>query len=506
MSTTTNKNGNHLDHHQTVASDSNNEKIDTRSQNQDNQDLLLPHNQTDSLPSRIDPAKSTSSSTSTAHHNNNNNYNNNDMDYESIVTPINSKLEFENTDCSSNTTQETTRTTKTTDLSFYHRVVINDWVKNFSLAYFVSVMGCGISSSLLYKFPWPAHWLIICSYIMFAIACILFIINCILFTLSIVYYPDRVAKYLLDPTQATFMGCFSMGFTTLVNYIGILCDGKHMYFVWTLYWIALAGALYSSFIVVFFAFFSKLNKKLEILDAKLNATLLLPIVAITVISSSGHQIELELYKLNETIITMIISFMVWCLSISLAFMIMTIYVYRLIIHKIPPTHLIFTSFLPVGFLGQSSYSIYLFGNNLNKLIPEELLWGKILLCIAGFFSFFLLSLGYFMVFVAVVSLLSKIKPFAKKNINLNHTNKFGLLKHNKNFWAMTFPLGTMSLSNTEIGLGGIGGYKLLTFKVMGAIFATCCILITTGCLIGVVIYNLKRIRLAFMKRKQSSMV
>ena len=47
-----------------------------------------------------------------------------------------------------------------------------------------------------------------------------------------------------------------------------------------------------------------------------------------------------------------------------------------------------TGFLPVGFLGQSSYSVYLFGCNLNQLIPEELLYGKILLCICGFFQHF----------------------------------------------------------------------------------------------------------------------
>ena len=37
--------------------------------------------------------------------------------------------------------------------SFYQRFIIEDVVKNFTPAYFVSVMGTGISSSLLYNFP-----------------------------------------------------------------------------------------------------------------------------------------------------------------------------------------------------------------------------------------------------------------------------------------------------------------------------------------------------------------
>ncbi|EER30536.1 hypothetical protein CTRG_05935 [Candida tropicalis MYA-3404] len=383
------------------------------------------------------------------------------------------------------------------DQSFYQRFIIQDVVKNFTPAYFVSVMGTGISSTLLYKFPYPSQWLEICGYIMFGVTCILFLVNIALFVMSCVYYKGRFTKYNVDPAHSVYMGCFSMGYITIVNFIKIITNGKHVYLVWTLWWIAVATAMYTAFIVVYFSYMSKLNQ--VDLDVKLNASLLLPIVSITVVSSSGHIIELELHSLNETVITMVISFMLWCLSISLALMIITIYLSRLIIHKIPNTQIIMTGFLPVGFLGQSSYSVYLFGCNLNQLIPEELLYGKILLCICGFFSTFLVSLGYFMLFVAVISIFSKIKPFAKTP-HPEHTNKYGLLKLNKGFWGMTFPLGTMSLSNTIIGEGEVGNYPLLTFKIMGCIFAVACIVITTSCCIGVVVYSIKKLRQDFINR------
>ncbi|EDK47179.1 conserved hypothetical protein [Lodderomyces elongisporus NRRL YB-4239] len=423
----------------------------------------------------------------------------NRMDYDSALNSIisarnnqnhqnnnnNNNSKFNSSDDSEKTCNESPA------VSFYERFIVGDVVKNFSPAYFVSVMGTGISSSLLYHFPFPAQWLIDISYIMFAICCLLFIFNVALFTMACIYFPGRWRLYHVDPQHASFMGAFSMGYITIVNYISILTKGHHMYLVWTLWWIAVFTAMYTSFIIVYFAFFSKLNK-VE-LDAKLNATLLLPIVAITVVSSLGHQIELDLYKQNETIITMVVSFMLWCLSISLAFMIMTLYVGRLIMHKIPPTNLIFTSFLPVGFLGQSSYSIYLFGMHLDKYIPQELLFGKILLCIGGFFATFLLSFGYFMTFVALVSIFSKIWPFARTP-NPNHTNKLGLLKHNKGFWAMTFPMGTMSLGNLNLGKGAVGNHPLRAFTYMSAIFAVACILVTTACLIGCVVYSVGKIR------------
>ncbi|KAI3406900.2 hypothetical protein KGF56_000192 [Candida oxycetoniae] len=404
------------------------------------------------------------------------------MDYDSALISITSKTnsrDIPNKESFSNSSTPTAQEEPVD--SFYERFIIGDIVRNFSPAYFVSVMGTGISSSLLYHFPFPAQWLIDISYIMFAVACLLFICNTALFIMSCIYFPGRLRAYHIDPSHASYMGCFSMGYITLVNYIATITKAHHMYLVWTLWWIAVASAMYTAFIIVYLAYFSKLNK-VE-LDAKLNATLLLPIVAITVVSSSGHSIELNLYHKNEIVTTMIVSFMLWCLSVSLAFMIMTIYVWRLIVHKIPPTKLIFTGFLPVGFLGQSSYSVYLFGNNLNEYIPEELLYGKILLCICGFFAMFLLSLGYFMTFIAITSILSKIRPFANTP-NIQNTNKLGMLKHHKGFWAMTFPLGTMALGNTEIGNGGIGDYPLLAFRYMGAIFAVACIIITTSCLMG----------------------
>lgn len=421
----------------------------------------------------------------------------NNMDYDSLISSVGStSKDFDRL-------QDQLRGTKPKEESWYQRFIVGNIVKQFAPAYFVSVMGTGISSTILYRFPFPAHWLEICSYIMFAACCILFIVNMILLVMQLYYFPQKWRTYHVEASQAVYMGCFSMGFTTIVNYISFITKGHHMYFVWTFWWISVVSALYTAFPIVYFSFFSKLNAVDP--DSKLNSTLLLPIVALTVSSSSGHLIELDLYKLNETVITMIVSYMLWALSICMASAIITIYIWRLIMHKIPPTQLVFTGFLPVGFLGQSSYSIYLFGNNLNEFIPEELVYGKIFLCIGGFLGLFILSFGYYMTFIAVVSIFSKIRPFAKCP-NCNHTNKYGLLKHNKGFWAMTFPLGTMSLSNTEVGKGGIGNYPLLTFKVMGAVFAVACIGVTIACLLGVIVYSYGLIKheweLKFGKTKQ----
>lgn len=75
---------------------------------------------------------------------------------------------------------------------------------------------------------------------------------------------------------------------------------------------------------------------------------------------------------------------------------------------------------------------------------------------------------------------------------------------------MTFPLCTMSLSNTEVGKGGVGNYPLLAFKVMGAVFAVAGIGVTIACLVGVAIYSYgivkSELEVKFKKYKEEILV
>ncbi|KAK6461214.1 voltage-dependent anion channel-domain-containing protein [Scheffersomyces coipomensis] len=390
--------------------------------------------------------------------------------------------------------------------SFTTRVkhlLFDEFIEKFTPVYFVSIMGTGISSNILYNFPYPAHWLKVCGIIMFVIAVGLFLITSLMFILSCYYYfPKRLIHYNLNPNVAVFMGCYAMGYITIINFIFYL-NVVDIYFIWVLWWIAILISCYTAFITVFFAIFSKLSSE-KININQLNSTLLLPIVAITVVSSSGHIISPSLKTLTHTLITEILSLMLWCISIALAFIIITIYYSRLILHKIPPTQLIFTSWLPVGFLGQSSFSIMLFGKNMYDIIEDKSI-GNIFIIISTMFGIFLLSFGYFNTFLAVVSTLSKIKPFAKK---VHPSIKHGyIMKFNKSFWSMTFPLGTMSLSNNELGKGLFGDlvYPLKFFKVLSCIYAVALFIITIGCLIGVVYTCVKLIKGLF-KKQQSGLV
>lgn len=321
------------------------------------------------------------------------------------------------------------------------------------------------------------------------------------------------------------MGCYAMGYNTIVNYIYLLTGKSWIIGTYCLWWIAVILSLYCSLIVFFFALISKHKNTTKKLDpANLHATLLLPIVTLTVAASLGNIFALDLPTNNLIFSTMIITYILWSVAISMAFVIIAVYFWKLFVHKIPATGAVFTLFLPVGVLGQGAYCIGLFGSNMYKFINENadslsllnvtyigseaameetkkqlpLIIGSVILYSSTMMSLFLTSFGYFCTFIAVISCLSKISPFTKtpnqqfayKNNHPIKSKLNGMIRFFKAFWAMTFPLGTMSLSNNEL-------HKIFNnmkaFRVVGAMYGALLLIITTGCILGCIYATIKEL-------------
>ncbi|RLV93357.1 Sulfite efflux pump SSU1 [Spathaspora sp. JA1] len=356
-------------------------------------------------------------------------------------------------------------------------------VDQFHPSYFVGFLGCGITGNLLYEFPYPAKWLQICGIIMFCITILLFFLTTTFVVLSCLFHHDRIRVYHYDSNFSIYMGVYSMGFTTIVNGVHYLLDGKYPYLPWVLWWISVSFSVYNASFIFYFSFLSKLTKH-NLKD--INATIFIPIVCPCVVSSSGNLIAMTLTNLNHRIITSIASLLLLCVSLVLFHGLGALYMARLVLYKIPDTSQVFTTFLPIGFLGQSSYSIMLFGINMYDLIPDKNL-GNSLLFPCGLFASSLLAGGYIFTFLAIISTLSKIKPFAK-NLNMEYT-KHGLIKWSKSYWTMTFPLGTMALANIEISrsISMIpGGYELKFFKVVSCMFSVAVVFVCLANIIGMI--------------------
>ena len=405
--------------------------------------------------------------------------------------------------------------------SFYARllhVIDKTLIKGFTPVYFVSIMGTGISSSILYNFPYPGQWLRVCSYIMFGIASVFWLVTTIFCIISIIKYPKKLYTFHCDPNVAPFMGCYAMGYNTLVNYIYLLTGESWIIGTYCLWWLAVFFSLYTACIVFYFSLIGKNSLTPRIETHDLNATLLLPIVTLTVAASSGGIFTKDLPNNTLKMSTMIICYILWSVAISTAFVIIAVYFWRLFVHKIPATDRVFTSFLPVGVMGQGAYGVMLFGVNMHKFILENytklsvlnisymesnsaidtdgqlllsIVIGNVILYSCAMISLFLISFGYFCTVIAIASCLSKISPFAQtpnpQFVYKSKSDHFvkrrfdGVIRFSRTFWAMTFPLGTMALSNNELHTVF---NNMKAFRVVGAMYATLLLCITVGCILG----------------------
>ena len=103
----------------------------------------------------------------------------------------------------------------------------------------------------------------------------------------------------------------------------------------------------------------------------MTAIWLLPVVTLIVASSSGGVLcrAIQVYSQLHAVQTLTVSVFMVTVGLSLALMILTIYLMRLILHGLPRGTSTLSVFLPLGPTGQSGYAILLIGQNINNLLP-----------------------------------------------------------------------------------------------------------------------------------------
>lgn len=391
-------------------------------------------------------------------------------------------------------------------------------VDEFHPIFYAPVMGTAISSNILYSFAFPARWLEICSYIMASISLLIFIFNSVGFVWALALRNGVWTKIHRDPKVAPFIGCAVMGYTALAMYLHAITRKSWIWASWVLWWIATALLVYTAFLTVFLAFFAKHRNKLNKVEfTDISFTYLLPVVTLTVAASMGGNVGEDLPNVNVKIITAVVLFLMWSIAIFLASIITTVGYWRLFTHKLPATGAVFTLFLPIGFLGQGAYGILVFGKNCVTMLMDNsdsvllssyttfihegaakvgsevgnvatMMAVSIMVCTTAA-SLFLTAFGYFATFLAVASVLSKSRPFARRpNPACVYTSQAmryfnGMLRFNRGFWSMTFPLGTMAQANVELWRM-FNGFR--AFRYVSALYSVTLFCITIGCLIGVI--------------------
>ena len=104
---------------------------------------------------------------------------------------------------------------------------------------------------------------------------------------------------------------------------------------------------------------------------KMTSVWLLPVVTLIVASSVGGELAQALHAHSVTCALTTIAFAIFILSIglSLALMILTIYLTRLILHGFPQGLSIVSSFIPLGPCGQAGFSVLVIGQFMKESLP-----------------------------------------------------------------------------------------------------------------------------------------
>jgi tellurite resistance protein TehA-like permease len=169
----------------------------------------------------------------------------------------------------------------------------------------------------------------------------------------------------------------------------------------------------------------------------MTAAWLLPIVSCIVAAASGGVVASVLQNPDHALITVVTSYVLWGMGVPLALVVLTMYFHRLAIHKLPPSEVIVSVFLPLGPMGQGGYAIMQLGKVAAEIFPKTKMLhpmaGEVLYVMGCMVAIVLWGFGLVWLFFAVASIARSRFPF------------------NMGWWGFTFPIGVFTMSTISIG-------------------------------------------------------
>ena len=163
----------------------------------------------------------------------------------------------------------------------------------------------------------------------------------------------------------------------------------------------------------------------------MTAAWLLPIVATIVASGSGAIVGNVLPHPNEQLITLVTSYILWGMGISLSMVVLAIYFLRLTTRRLVAKEVIVSTFLPLGPCGMGGFAIQELGNlartvfrETNTLPATRVYAGDVLYTLGFLIALLLWAFGLVWLFLALATIW--------------RTPKFPF---NMGWWGFTFPLG-----------------------------------------------------------------
>jgi C4-dicarboxylate transporter/malic acid transport protein len=324
-------------------------------------------------------------------------------------------------------------------------------IRQFTPNWFAATMGTGILSAVLTQLPVHVPGMFQLAEALWMLNIVMFLTFSFLYTARWVLFFDEARRVFGHSTVSMFFGTIPMGMATIIN--GFLTFGLSrwgdaaLHLAEVLWWLDVAMSLACGVLIPFMMF----TRQEHSID-QMTAVWLLPVVAAEVAAASGGLLAPHLGDSHSQFSVLITSYVLWALSVPVAFSMLTILLLRMALHKLPHASMASSSWLALGPISTGAFGLMVLGADSPAIFAANGLSGvgEIASGLGLIAGIILWGVGVWWLLMAVLITVRYLRNG---------------LPFNLGWWGFTFPLGVFAL--TTLKLGAV--LNLGFFSILGSV-------------------------------------
>ncbi|WP_285352823.1 TDT family transporter [Pseudomonas sp. ME-P-057] len=338
-------------------------------------------------------------------------------------------------------------------------------IRQFTPNWFAATMGTGILSAVLTQLPVNLPGLRVIAEGLWLLNIVLFLTFSALYLARWILYFDEARRVFGHSTVSMFFGTIPMGLATLIN--GLFTFGLPRWgnavlpLAELLWWLDVAMSLACG-VLIPFLMFTRQEHRID----QMTAVWLLPLVACEVAAVSGGLLAPHLAESHSQFSVLITSYVLWAMSVPVAFSVLTILLLRMALHKLPHESMAASSWLALGPISTGAFGLLVLGADSPAVFTANGLSGvgEIASGLGLLGGVILWGVGVWWCLMALLITARYLRDGIPFNLG---------------WWGFTFPLGVFAL--TTLKLGAV--LHLAFFSVLG------CALVAALAVLWLVIMN-----------------
>lgn len=320
---------------------------------------------------------------------------------------------------------------------FSHLARPREVIRQFTPNWFAATMGTGILSAVLVQLPVTIPGLFQLAEVLWMLNIVLFLTFSALYIARWVMFFDEARRVFGHSTVSMFFGTIPMGLATLIN--GLLTFGLPHWgdavlpFAELLWWLDVAMSLACG-VLIPFLMFTRQEHRID----QMTAVWLLPLVACEVAAVSGGLLAPHLADSHSQFSVLITSYVLWAMSVPVAFSILTILLLRMALHKLPHESMAASSWLALGPISTGAFGLIVLGADSPLIFDANGLpgVGEIASGLGLIGGVILWGVGVWWCLMALLITARYLRNGIPFNLG---------------WWGFTFPLGVFALTTLKLG-------------------------------------------------------